>query len=120
MKNFQLTLFVLLFSLLMAPVNAQPGGGNRGGGQNMNMGHFYGKIVDANNKPLEAASVQLIQNKLDSFTKKRKDIVIAGMLTDKKGEFSLENLPVMASFKFSASLHERFKKSFVGFGKKEN
>ncbi|MGF2414241.1 MAG: TonB-dependent receptor domain-containing protein, partial [Ferruginibacter sp.] len=51
------------------------------------------------NKPIDAASVQLIQNKLDTITKKRKDVVVSGMLTTKKGEFSLENLPVMAQYK---------------------
>ena len=78
-----------------------PGAGNRGGGgQNMNMGHFYGKIIDgATNKPVEAASIQLIQNKLDSVTKKRKDVIVSGMLTDRRGEFSLENLAVLASYK---------------------
>ena len=78
------------------------GGGNRGqmGGQNMNMGHFYGKIIDsASNKPVEAASVQLIQNKFDSVTKKRKDVVVGGMLTNKKGEFSIENVNIMAQYK---------------------
>lgn len=70
------------------------------GGQNMNMGHFYGKVLDSvSNKPLEAASVQLIQNKFDSATKKRKDVVVGGMLTTKKGEFSIENLPIMATYK---------------------
>lgn len=74
-------------------------GGNRGG-QNMNMGHFYGKVIDAaSNKPIDAASIQLIQNKMDTVTKKRKDVIISGMLTTKKGEFSLENLPVMAAYK---------------------
>ena len=79
-----------------------PGGGGRGqmGGQNMNLGHFYGKIIDsASNKPLEAASVQLIQNKFDSVTKKRKDVLVGGMLTNKKGEFSLENLNIMSQYK---------------------
>ncbi|MBL7693957.1 MAG: TonB-dependent receptor [Ferruginibacter sp.] len=66
----------------------------------MNMGHFYGKVLDSvSNKPLEAASVQLIQNKFDSATKKRKDVVVGGMLTTKKGEFSIENLPIMATYK---------------------
>lgn len=95
---------MLMFTLLAINTNAQfPGGGNRGGmgsGQNMNMGHIYGKIIDSvSGKPLEAASVQLIQNKLDSATKKRKDVVVAGMLTTKKGEFSLENLSIMATYK---------------------
>ena len=80
-----------------------PGAGNRGG-QNMNMGHFYGKIVDAaTNKAIDAASIQLTLNKFDSVTKKRKDVIISGMLTTKKGEFSLENLPVMAAYKLKIS-----------------
>ncbi len=76
------------------------GGGARGGGQNMNMGHFYGKIVDAaTGKPVEAASIQLIQSKFDTATKKKKDVIAAGMLTSKKGEFSLEGLSVMAAYR---------------------
>lgn len=103
LHSFFLTLFfITLYCNSIAQFGS--GGGNRGGGQNMNMGHFYGKIIDASTgKPVEAASVQLIQNKLDSFTKKRKDIVVAGMLTDKKGDFSMESLPVMASFKLKVS-----------------
>ncbi len=103
MYAFRFSLFLFLSTLWIHEASAQfPGGGGGGnrGGQNMNMGRFYGKVLDAAlNKPLEAASVQLIQNKLDSATKKRKDMVVAGMLTDKKGEFNLENLPVMASFR---------------------
>jgi len=39
----------------------------------MNMGRFYGRIVDSmSNKSIEAASVQLIVNKFDSATKKKK------------------------------------------------
>ena len=76
-------------------------GANRGmAGQNMNMGHLYGKVVDAETgKPLESVSVQLIQNKLDTATKKRKDVVVAGMLTDRKGDFSLPGLQIMATYK---------------------
>jgi outer membrane receptor protein involved in Fe transport len=92
-----------LFMLLSASMMAQMGGANRIGG-NMNMGHFYGKVLDsAANKPLEAVSIQLTQNKLDSVSKKRKDVVVAGMLTDKKGEFSLENLSVVASYKLKVT-----------------
>ena len=94
-------LFTLVLFTITSSLFAQMPGGNRGlGGQSMNLGHFYGKVIDSStNKPLESVSVQLLQNKLDTATKKRKDIVIAGMLTDKKGEFSLENLPVVANFK---------------------
>ncbi len=76
----------------------------QGRGQNMNIGHFYGKIVDSlTDKPIEDASIQLVQNKMDSVLKKRKDVIIAGMLTDKKGEFSLENLPALSTFKLRIS-----------------
>ncbi|MBL7703543.1 MAG: TonB-dependent receptor [Ferruginibacter sp.] len=96
-------LLVSVFIIAATLTHAQmPGGVNRGqmGGQNMNMGHFYGKILDsANNKPIEAASVQLIQNKFDTVTKKRKDVIVGGMLTTKKGEFSIENVNVMGQYK---------------------
>ena len=66
----------------------------------MNMGHFYGKVLDSvSKKPLEAASVLLIQNRFDTATKKRKDVVVGGMLTTKKGEFSIENINVMGQYK---------------------
>jgi outer membrane receptor protein involved in Fe transport len=95
-----LALFIVTSCFCATTVNAQmPGmGGRPGGGQQMNVGRFYGKIVDVNGKPIEAASVQLLQNKLDTATKKRKDVVVSGMLTTKKGEFSLENLNVMAAY----------------------
>ncbi|MEO8568091.1 MAG: outer membrane beta-barrel family protein [Ginsengibacter sp.] len=75
-----------------------PAGGGRGG-QNMNMGHFYGKVIDDNTgKPLEAVSIQLTQNKMDTATKKRRDYVVAAMLTDKKGDFTIDKLPIVASY----------------------
>jgi outer membrane receptor protein involved in Fe transport len=101
MNRIALSLLLLSAMLLLnGPARAQfPGGGNRGG-QQMNVGRFYGKVLDsATGKPIEAASVQLLQNKLDSVLKKRRDMVVDGMLTNKKGEFSLENLPVMATYK---------------------
>lgn len=100
--NFSKLFSALILLTFTISVKAQmpTGRGQMGGGQNMNVGHFYGKIVDSStNKAIEAASVQLIQNKLDTVTKKRKDVVVGGMLTTKKGEFSVENLPVMAQYK---------------------
>ncbi|MBI3883711.1 MAG: carboxypeptidase regulatory-like domain-containing protein [Sphingobacteriales bacterium] len=63
--------------------------------------HKYGKVIDAGNVDMEAVSVQLIQTKTDTATGKKKDVIVAGMLTDKRGEFSLENLPVLGSYKLS-------------------
>lgn len=98
----KLTGWILALFAVFQTAHAQfPGGGNRqGGGQQMNIGHFYGRIVDkATNKGLDAASVQLFQNKFDTATKKRADVVIGGMLTGRNGDFSLEGLPVFGQFK---------------------
>ena len=77
-----------------------PGGGRPTGSQNMNMGRFYGRIVDATtNKNIQAASVQLVQSKMDTVTKKRKEVVVSGQLTKGNGDFNLENLPIMGQFK---------------------
>ena len=77
-------------------------GGNRsgmGGGQQMN-GRMYGKVVEAQSgKPVDAASVQLIQNKFDTVTKKRKEVIVAGMLTKANGEFALENISLFGQSK---------------------
>ncbi len=79
----------------------------------MNLGHFYGKVVDeATGKSIDAATVQLLQNKLDTNTRQRKDVVIAVLITSKKGEFSIERLPVMGKFKLHISA--------VGFKKYES
>ena len=78
-----ISIFILLFSVTLYA--QYPSAVGRMAGQNMNVGHFYGKIIDsATNKPIEAASVQLLQNKFDSVSKKRKDVIVAGMLTTKR------------------------------------
>ncbi len=96
MKKIYLAFFALFTTgFLFAQF---PAGGNRST-QSMNMGHFYGKVIDENTgKPMDAASIQLTQNKMDTVTKKRKDFVIAAMLTDKKGNFSIDKLPIIANY----------------------
>jgi len=76
------------------------GAGRRGGGQIPAIGHFYGKVEDAKtNKGMDGASVQLIQTKYDPATHKQKDTIISGMITGRKGDFSLENLPIFGNFR---------------------
>ena len=100
------TAFFLLFSTIgftQVP-GGIPGGRANAGGAAMNIGHFYGKIVDgSSNKGIEAASIQLIQSKFDTLTRKRKDTVIAGMLTDKRGEFSIEGLAIAVSYRLKVT-----------------
>ena len=94
-------LFLALFTLLSLNTFAQyPGGGRPSGAtQNMNIGRFYGKIMDAkSNKGVEASSVQLVQSVFDSTTKAKKNKIIAGQLTKSNGDFSLDGLPVRGQF----------------------
>src|SRR6185369_5485317 len=82
------------------------GGGNRGGfgNRSMNMGHFYGKIVDEKTgKPIEFAAVQLVQNKLDSVSNSMKESMAGGELTETNGDFSIENLPVFGEYKLKVT-----------------
>lgn len=105
MKNTLLFLFAITISVTgfaQAP-SGVPGAG-RGNAAAMNIGRFYGRIVDgSNNKGLEAASVQLIQSKFDTSTRKRRDTIVAGMLTDKRGEFSFEGLAIAAAYRLKVT-----------------
>ena len=74
-KFFTLVFCIAITSFAFSQMPGGPGGGRPGGpaagGGNMNMGRFYGKIVDAKtNKPIEAVSIQLITSKFDTVTKK--------------------------------------------------
>jgi len=103
MKKIYLALFLhFVTSSLLAQYPG--GGGNQGGAQNMNMGHFYGKVIDeASGKPIEGASIQLSQNKMDPALKKRRDFVVAVLLTDKHGEFSIDKLSVITPYQLLIS-----------------
>lgn len=102
--RFVVIVLLMFFTLqLPAQLPGMPPGA-RGNAAQMNMGRFYGKIVDSKtNKPIDAASVQLLQQRFDTATKTRKEVVIAGQLTRANGDFSLENLPIMGQFKLKVT-----------------
>jgi len=89
-------LFVMVL-LALTTMAQMPG--NRPGGATQMTGRFYGKVVDAANKGIEAASVTLVTNRMDSATRQQKEVIVTGMLTAANGEFSLENVPVMGRYK---------------------
>lgn len=99
-----ITSAILLLPLLST--GQMPNPSNRGGmgGQMMNAGQFYGKLVDGKtNKPIEAASIQLIQNQMDTVSKQRVDKTLGITLSDKKGDFLFDRLPVFGNFKLLVS-----------------
>jgi outer membrane receptor protein involved in Fe transport len=104
--NRLLTIFTLILTSSVLLAQNPMSGGNRmgmGGGQQMN-GSMYGKVVETQSgKSVDAASIQLIQNRFDSVSKKRKDVVIGGMITKANGEFRIENIPLFGPMKLKIS-----------------
>ena len=96
---------VVLFLTTLTSWAQFPGApaGGKGGQQIPNMGHIYGKVTDTAGKPMEGASVVLLQNKFDTVTKKRKEILLKGIVTKANGEFSFAELPIMATLKIKIS-----------------
>lgn len=95
MKKWYSSMIAVLLGMatLHAQIPAIPATGGRGGAANgqrpamPQIGHIFGKLVDANTKkPVPYASVALL--------KLRDSSVVTGMLTKENGEFSLESLPL--------------------------
>jgi ferric enterobactin receptor len=99
MKNLMLLVFFVYGSL---SVRAQFPGGGMGKGV-PNMGHVYGKLVDSGGHPIAEATVLLLHNKYDSATKKSKQVLLKGLTTTSKGEFSFEDLPIFGPLKLKIS-----------------
>ena len=102
-------IFVMVIMLIgMITLNAQmPAGGftarmGGSGKSGLNVGHFYGKVVNSKTgKGLTGATIQLVGNKFDTTTRKMKQVTLKTILSEKNGDFSLDGLPVIGSFKLS-------------------
>ncbi len=100
MKTFltALVLFIASYSFAQMP------GMGRMGGQNMNIGHFYGKIIDSTTgKGVEGVTMQLTGNRFDTSKKKMTTGILKTVVTESNGDFSLDNLSVMGSFSLKIS-----------------
>ncbi|MBL7736238.1 MAG: TonB-dependent receptor [Chitinophagaceae bacterium] len=100
-KYFFFALSILLTVSVsgQAPTGPRGGGVNRGNNPQMNIGRFYGRVVDEKTgKGVDAASVQLMLTRIDPRTNEKKDSLVGGMLTRRSGEFTLENLPLAGKF----------------------
>ena len=103
MKKFSL---IVAAWLLVFSVSAQfPGAGAAAGknGQVPNMGHIYGKIIDSTGSSINGASAILLQNRFDSASKKRKDVLLKAVITKNNGEFDFTDLPIMGQLKLKIS-----------------
>lgn len=64
----------------------------------INSNRLYGKLLDKNGKPVEAASVQLF-----AADSSNKDSLVTGMLTKANGDFSFDHLPDLKRFRLLVS-----------------
>ena len=76
-------------------ISAQQKPGGFAGGKPPSIGRLYGKILDNEGKPMPYTSVIVFQNRFDSASNAKKDVLIKGVITQNNGEFSLEELPIM-------------------------
>ena len=104
-KNYLLLSLLLICTLAMAqrPQGMRPGGGNTDRSA-MQIGRFYGKVVDQNGKGIGYAAVQLFGMRFDTVTKKMTERLISGQITEENGDFSLEKLPVFGEFTLKISI----------------
>lgn len=93
MQKFLWLIAMLTFSLHLSAQQQKPGG--FAGGKPPSIGRLYGKILDNEGKPMPYTSVIVFQNRFDSATKTKKDVLIKGVITQNNGEFNLEELPIM-------------------------
>src|SRR3954471_23063534 len=101
MKKIYFLAIVTLFSI---QIFAQfPGGGMKPGQAPPSIGNVYGKIVDSLGKPISDASVVMLQNRLDTVSKKRKDVLLKAIITKPNGEFNFTELPVFGGLKLKIS-----------------
>lgn len=81
----------------------KPMGNGNGNGQ-MPTGTIYGKIIDSiSGKPLDAVSIQVIQTKKDTVSKTTREVIIAGGLTNSRGEFNIDNIPAIGAYQILAT-----------------
>jgi ferric enterobactin receptor len=101
----KLALLMSLITITALSLSAQfPAAVNGTQGQQPpSIGHIYGKITDSTGASVNGASVILLQSRIDTATKKRKEILLSGISTKSNGEFSFSDLPIFGQLKLKIS-----------------
>ncbi len=121
MKNLLVLIAVLFLSGAIYAQMPQGMGGNGSSQGPGKVGHVYGKLLDADGKPVGDASVMLMQNKMDTVSKKMKQVLVKGLITKSNGDFNFEELPVTAALvlKVSSTGFKAFEKEISFMPKRE-
>lgn len=95
-------LFLITITLTASVAFAQmPAAAMRAGGS-MNA-RVYGKLIDNNANPIGQATVFLMESKMDSATKKTKQLLYKSAITQANGDFSFEDLPLNKRYTINIS-----------------
>lgn len=103
MRNILLLAFASLFSFQIFAQMPAGGPGGKSFQTPPSIGHVYGKLVDSLGKGVGEASVVITQNRFDSVSKKKKDVLLKAIITKSNGEFSFSELPVFGALKLKIS-----------------
>ncbi|MEO8770246.1 MAG: TonB-dependent receptor, partial [Ferruginibacter sp.] len=114
-------LIVIVAVMITGTLFAQMPQGGPGKMGASSAGHIYGKITDANGKPVGEATVLLMQNKFDSTSKKSKQLLFKNFITAGNGDFTFEDLPVGSKYvlKISNTGYKALDIPVSFFGKKD-
>ncbi len=98
-------LFILIFYSGSPLIAQQPRANQQADrSSSMNIGRFYGKLVDEQGKGIGFAAIQLFGMKFDRESRSMKEAMISGQITEENGDFSLEQLPIMGDFTLKVSI----------------
>jgi ferric enterobactin receptor len=101
-----LALLITNFAIAQAPAGAPPAGmppmGFPGKGP-MATGRVYGKLVDANGRGIDFASVLILKKYIDSATHKEKTTLIKGVNSESNGDFSFDEVPLNVPIRLTAA-----------------
>lgn len=99
-------LFALFIVMGMMSAQAQMPAGMAPGSRSQaapSIGRVYGKLVDSSGKGIRDASVVLLTNRMDTVTKKMKQVLLKGVTSQANGDFNLEGLPIMGQLTLTIS-----------------
>ncbi|MGG9961997.1 outer membrane beta-barrel protein [Ferruginibacter sp. SUN106] len=65
--------------------------------------HLYGKLTDNDGKAIGEATVLLMENKIDSVTKKTKQLLYKSVITQANGDFSFEDVSLKSRYTLKIS-----------------
>jgi len=107
-------LIISVISFAQMPGGMPPQGNGKGMQAPPSIGVVFGKLVDSAGKPVQDASVILMGNKMDTATKKFKQVMLKATTTKAAGSFRFEDLPIFGplTLKISASGYQPIEKQF--------